>query len=172
MKQKRWWLVILAAFLSGCSQFGWRGEPKPAEKKTETVLYREDFDPLTLNEEDVKVQARAGANAGQAETRSIVTPKTERTQSSGGETAQGFRVQLMATTDRNQALEIKKNAMLKLRDKIHLVYDPPHYKIRVGDCQTREQAKTIQEEAQANGFPDAWIVPSKIYRQGSAMDDE
>ena len=166
MKSRANWLILLILPLVACSvlKFGGKGEPKAKESKPETVAYQEDFDPLTLNDDDIKITPpdRSGAG-GAAQQKMVVVPKTEKSQNPG-EMVQGFRIQLMATTDENQAREIKKNAMVKLRGKIYLVFEAPHYKIRVGDFLTREDVKTVLETVVSNGYPDAWIVRSQVYK--------
>jgi hypothetical protein len=173
MKRTAGWSILLVLPILACSlsQFGWKGESPKTEKEAETSAFREDFDPLTLPEEDVKVVSRGGAAARQPVVKPIVIPKTERSQASG-ETVQGFRVQLIATTDENHARDVKKNAMLRLKNKVYLIFEAPHYKIRVGDCTSREEAKSILEDAVTNGFPDAWIVPSTVYKNGSGQSEE
>ena len=171
MKPRVLWPVFLLLPLVSCSlsQFGGKGEPKAKENKPETVAYQEDFDPLTLNDDDIKITPpdRSGAG-GAAQQKTVVVPKTEKSQNPG-EMVQGFRIQLMATTDENQAREIKKNAMVKLREKIYLVFEAPHYKIRVGDFLAREDAKTVLETVVSNGYPDAWIVRSQVVK--AAVDE-
>ena len=165
MIRKIGWMAALFFPLLSCSlsQFGWKSEQESKEKKTEKVAYQEDFDPLSLKEEEITIvppgkNENSGANANYV----YIVPKTDKSQ---GEMAQGFRIQLMATTDENQAREIKKNAMLKLKGKIYLIFEAPHYKVRLGDYATRDEAKKYLEEAVRSGFQDAWIVPSKIFKQ-------
>ncbi len=170
------WLFLLILFLASCSlsKFGWQEGPEPKDKgeKAETVAYQEDFDPLALNDDDIKVVPLAKPGAADAsQTKAVVVPKTEKAEGEG-ETVQGFRVQLIATTDENVAREVKKEAMLKLSNKVYLVFEAPHYKIRVGDCQSREEARAILQDATANGFPDAWIVPSMVHPKDSAESGE
>jgi hypothetical protein len=159
--------MFLTLFGCSLSQFGWKAEPEPKEKpKSETAVYQEDFDPLTLKDDDIVLPPKPGAGgAGGAVLQPVVIPKTERTES-GGETVQGFRVQLMASTDEVQAREVKKTAMLKLSAKVYLKFEAPHYKVRIGDCTTRDEAKLVLQEAVTNGFTDAWIVPSKVHKTG------
>jgi hypothetical protein len=159
------WLIFIVLPLVSCSlsKFGWKGEGESKNKKSGNVAYQEDFDPLTLNDDDLKIVPPAKSDQmGVGQRQMIVVPKTERTE---GQMVQGYRIQLIATTDENRAREIKKNAMLKLKEKVYLVFEAPNYKIRVGDCTTRDEAKAIQQDALANGFSDAWIVQSKVYKQ-------
>jgi len=38
------------------------------------------------------------------------------------------------------------------------------YKVRVGDCLTRECAEEIQHRCREAGYPDAWIVGTQVHR--------
>jgi len=154
-----WGCVVLLFMGCSLSQFGWKeASSSKSKSKTTTETYREDFDPLTLNDDDVWILPSVKSGPSSKENR-IAVPKSE---VSREEVVQGYRVQLVATKEEEQAREIKKNAMLKLSHPVYLIFEPPLYKVRVGDCTTREEAKEILEEAKQNGFPDAWIVPSTI----------
>lgn len=161
---KRWifiWGSVVFLFIS-CSltQLGWKEEsPSKSKSKATTETYREDFDPLTLNDDDVWILPSVKGGSSASKESRIAVPKGEATRE---EVLQGYRVQLVATKEEEQAREIKKNAMLKLSHPVYLIFESPLYKVRVGDCATREEAKEILEEAKRNGFPDAWIVPSTI----------
>jgi hypothetical protein len=160
------WAVFLLLPLVSCSLsgLGGKGEPKTEEKKPEAVAYQEDFDPLTLNDDDIKITPmdRSGAG-GAAQQRTVVVPKTDKSLNQG-EMVKGFRIQLMATTNLNQATEIKKNAMVKLQGKIYLAFEAPQYKIRVGDFLSRDEAKSALADIVKYGYLDAWIVPCQVYK--------
>ena len=79
------------------------------------------------------------------------------------ETAQGFRVQLLATGDESQAREAQRDAVFKFpQSDVYLTLEGSLYKLRIGDCQTRRDAEELRGVAVRRGFRDAWIVPSKI----------
>jgi hypothetical protein len=166
MKLRANWLILLLLPLIACSllKIGGKGESKAKESKPETVAYEEDFDPLTLNDDDVRITPpdRSGAG-GAAPQKTIIVPKTEKSLNQG-EMVQGFRIQLMATTDENQAREIKKNAMVKLQGKTYLAFEGAQYKIRLGDFLTRDEAKSALEDIVKNGYPDAWIVRCQVVK--------
>jgi hypothetical protein len=167
MKLKPVWLVLVAFSVLSCStsQFGWKTEPEPEKEGTRKTGYVEDFDPLTLQEDEIEVRPIEE------------TPTFEESQEDisesipSGELAlnekemvQGFRVQLLATTDENQARDAKKRAIFRFQTGVYLVFEAPHYKLRIGDCITRKEAEDLRKEASRSGFQDAWIVPSKVYQ--------
>jgi hypothetical protein len=160
------WAVFLLFPLFSCSLpgLGTKGEPKPEAKKPEAVAYEEDFDPLTLNDDDVKITPvdRSGAGAS-TQQRTVVVPKSDKSLNQG-EMVQGFRIQLLATSSLNQATETKKNAMVKLQGKIYLDHDGAQYKIRLGDFSSSDEANSALEGVRKNGYPDAWIVKCQVYK--------
>jgi hypothetical protein len=170
-KNARWLIFLVLPFVS-CSLLGPAGrrEGESRGKKSEEIPYEEDFDPLTLNDDDLNIVP--SAKSGQTESvqrQVILVPKTEKTEV---ESVQGYRIQLIATTDENRARETKKIAMLKLKEKVYLVFGAPNYKIQIGDCLTYDEAKAVRDEAVNNGFPDAWIVPSKVVKRTGGESGE
>jgi hypothetical protein len=158
--------VFLLFPLLSCSLpgLGGKGEPKPDAKKQETAAYREDFDPLTLNDDDIKITpADRSGPGGAVQQKTVVVPKTDRSQAQG-EMVQGYRIQLMATTNLNQATDIKKNAMVKLQGRIYLAFEGAQYKIRLGDYLTHDAAKSALQEVIKSGYADAWIVRCQVDR--------
>ncbi len=164
-------LILLLLFVTSCStsQFGWKSEPVPEGKSSEEKGYVEDFDPLTLDEEDVVVRPNEESPINEENEEGVVKPiPSEDLAFHEGEMIQGFRVQLLATTDENQARDAKKKAIFKFQSGVYLVFEAPHYKLRIGDCASRREAEELKKEASRNGFQDAWIVPSKVYK----LEDE
>ena len=168
------WAVLLLLPLISCSLsgLGKKGEPKTAEKKPESAAYQEDFDPLTLNDDDIKITPvdRSGPG-GAVQPRTVVVPKTDKSQAQG-EMVQGFRIQLMATSNINQATEMKKNAMVKLQGRIYLAFEGAQYKIRLGDFLSHDAAKAALQEVVQNGYQDAWIVRCQVYRTAGEENGE
>ncbi len=78
------------------------------------------------------------------------------------ELVDGFRVQLVNVTDETVALKVKERA-LALFDSVYVTFQRPNYKVRVGDFLTRAKADAAADSAKIKGFPDAWVVPAKVY---------
>jgi hypothetical protein len=75
----------------------------------------------------------------------------------------GFRVQLISTNKRNEANDIKAKVMQLYPDyRTYLEYQPPYFKVRIGDFKTREEATDLREKLSTN-FPGAiFVVPAVI----------
>ncbi len=75
----------------------------------------------------------------------------------------GYRVQICAIAEEDQARSIQREAMLRFMDQnVYLRYDNPYYKVRVGDCLSRYDAEQLQNLAVEKGFTDAWVVRTRI----------
>jgi hypothetical protein len=74
----------------------------------------------------------------------------------------GYRIQLISTQDRTEALEIKKQADERYDLPVYIDFEPPNYKVRIGNYSSNEEAMRVQETLRRHGFKFAWVVPSKI----------
>ena len=82
------------------------------------------------------------------------------------EEIQGFRIQIFASSSIDEANASKIGAEEKfLRDPIYVVYDPPVYKVRVGDYVTRFEANQQLTRLVNIGYPDAWVVADRIVQR-------
>lgn len=81
------------------------------------------------------------------------------------ETTQGFRVQLIATNNYDEALTVRNDLLVRFPALwFYTVYEVPAYKIRVGDFISRAQANPVLDIFRNEGFKNAWIVPDRIIK--------
>ena len=75
----------------------------------------------------------------------------------------GFRIQVLNTTDRNQALAAKSKLLTLYPDqKTYLMYQAPYFKIRIGNFVERAEADDLKKEL-ARMFPTGvFVIPSDI----------
>jgi len=165
MFRKKYWLIIFVLFLFSCStsQFGWKREPEPVEK--EKNVFKEDFDPLSLNDDDIVILPESPTSQKVVAKRPVHEKPAVGEEKSGQEMIKGYRIQLLATRDEAQARKTKRDAIFKFQEHVYLIFEAPLYKLRVGDCQTEKEAEALRKKAREKGFRDAWIVPSKVYRR-------
>ena len=77
-------------------------------------------------------------------------------------TFSGFRIQVFQTNNRTAAFELKKELMAALPDEnINLIFNEPHYKIRIGCFRTKIEAQKLMQELQKI-YPQTFIIPDKI----------
>ncbi len=74
----------------------------------------------------------------------------------------GYRVQLMATVEPNQAKQFAESVRPLFDDNVYVEYLEPYYKVRIGDCKTREEASLLMRSARNAGFDQAWVTQTQI----------
>jgi hypothetical protein len=82
------------------------------------------------------------------------------------EILQGFRIQIFSSANIDEATKMKANTQPKLpQDSVYVMYDPPVYKVRIGDFVSRYEAGVKLPLVVEQGYPDAWIVPDRIVQR-------
>jgi len=78
-------------------------------------------------------------------------------------TAQGFRILVLNTGDREKAMDTKSKLMRDFPEhKTYLVYKSPHYKIQIGNFRSREDAEGLRMQISKIYKASAIVVPSTI----------
>jgi hypothetical protein len=77
--------------------------------------------------------------------------------------SKGYRIQVLNTTDRNQALATKSRLLTLYPDqKTYLKYQAPYFKIRIGNFVEKAEADDLKKEL-ARMFPTGvFVIPSDI----------
>ncbi len=75
----------------------------------------------------------------------------------------GYRIQVLNTTDRNQALNIKSK-LLKLypEHKTYLMYQAPYFKLRIGNFVEKSEADALKKELSQMFPAGVFVIPSDI----------
>jgi len=78
---------------------------------------------------------------------------------------EGYRVEIFFSADLD-ALEQAKNKKVEFLSKypdylVHIKYDAPNFKVRVGDFRTKNEALKLKKNIERD-YPMAFIVPDKI----------
>ena len=74
----------------------------------------------------------------------------------------GYRIQLISTQNLAEAITAKAKADSTVSVPVYVDFEPPNYKVRIGNYITNEEAMNVQLLMQKQGFKNAWVVPSKI----------
>jgi hypothetical protein len=70
----------------------------------------------------------------------------------------GFRIQVISSTDRNKVFAAKTKVYQQFPDlKPYLLYQPPYYKLRVGNFKTQTEAEEFQKQL-SSLFPNGLYV--------------
>jgi len=78
---------------------------------------------------------------------------------------EGYRVQVLATHSAQKADSLQALLEGKIDDPVYVVFETPNYKVRVGDYLSRSQAEAQQAKLVKLGYPNAWILRSRIKPQ-------
>ena len=91
------------------------------------------------------------------------TQINEETTRGSRRSAQGFRIQIMNTTDRTAALDAKTKAyQLYPELKAYLLYQSPYYRIKVGNFKTRDEANDYVRDLARSFDNNVYIVRDVI----------
>lgn len=75
----------------------------------------------------------------------------------------GFRIQIFASSTTENANRVADDARAAFGNQsVYVDHVVPYYKVRVGDCLTREEAETIRNQALNLGYVGAFIVETMI----------
>ncbi len=78
----------------------------------------------------------------------------------------GFRIQIFVSQSIDEANRARHSAaQLITADSLYVVYDPPVYKVRVGNYRTQSDANSALTSIVQKGYPDAWIVTDRIIQR-------
>lgn len=157
-------ILTVVACASSSPQSVEQDKPKQDTKKdlkAPLPRYEATLDPSDYDEEVELVQKK------QAEEKAHVELQIPRDSTTTEEVSQlGVRIQVFSTSSIDEALKMKIEVLAKLpQDSVYVVYDPPVYKVRLGDFPTRYEASIKLSTVVDQGYPDAWIVPDNIVRR-------
>jgi cell division septation protein DedD len=75
----------------------------------------------------------------------------------------GFRLQVFSASTRQAAEDARNRAKQHLsRDDVFIDFDPPYFKVRVGNFKTRKEAEKLLKTAQKQGYETPFVVETQI----------
>ncbi len=159
-------LATIAVVLFGCGSSGSSLKetsvaPEEREEQVPRSRYEKTFNPSDYDVEITEIQRqhkieqeRAAAEHRQD---SVIVEASY---------IQGYRVQIFATGNIDEANAMRMTAVQRIiEDSLYVVYDPPTYKVRIGDYPTRAEANQKLTTIVAQGFADAWVVGDRIIQR-------
>jgi len=158
-------IIFMLLVLAGCASSSKQTTPGAGSSGLEKI--DESFDPLSLNDEDIIFpQSKQKKNIEQPPD---IPPEANiplETLSQENKLIEGFRLQLLSTKDLGSATRSKAMAQEQFSDlqlKFYLEFDSPYFKVRAGDFKTREEAEALRGTVRSRGYPQAWIVKTKVW---------
>ena len=134
--------------------------PAKRERKVALSDYERAFNPSAYDDEIEQIQKQhvmEQEKSAAAHHEDSVVVESEYTQ--------GYRIQIFATRNIDEANAMRQTALQHItQDSLYIVFDPPVYKVRVGDFRTRVEANQKEPTALA---PMALRLPT-----GSVSDPE
>lgn len=160
MKQSLpWILTALAVAVFACAP----AKQTPTERATEDQPY-DVRDEGTIPPPDADVKPEADVEESAVEDAPLVVDEAEvRVDSTRVKpaTVDGFRLQVFASIDAEAAESARADAERRTGMRAYIQVIDRMYKVRVGDCLTREDAERALARVRAV-YPDAWIVASPV----------
>lgn len=164
--------VALALFVSACAAPGAvEREPEPADELPVPVPGRladyEDFDVEAYRE------ARPEEEAIEHDVPEVLMEN--RAAASNERVAQGFRIQVISSVEKDAAVAAEVEARRWWRNEgssayrgafpselpTYVVYQQPYYRLRIGDFATRQDAQQALAAIEGR-YPGAFIVPDTV----------
>lgn len=95
-------------------------------------------------------------------TTTTTAPTTVKKKTVTRKTVNGYQLQVLNTTDRNEAINAKSLLLSKYpNQKTFLMYQSPYYKIRFGNFLTKTEAVSYQKKVKSN-FTNVFVIPTKF----------
>lgn len=161
-------LVIGTLLCAGCAGISRRGQDEATSRNVENVdTYvqvreerMENLGPVAVEipEEEEPVLSAI------PEEEPLPEPAPEPPESASLETkyGSGYRIQILATREPEKARAFAESARPLFQEKVYVEYLDPYYKVRVGDCLTREEAILLLMRVRRSGFDEAWITATLV----------
>ena len=113
------------------------------------------FDPLALGDDDIIINGlpMPSFNSEREDTSAIDYEAMTK----------GYRVQIYTTQTLYEADSILVRADSLFLGEAYLRFDPPNYKIRVGNLISRSEAEKLQRYARTAGFPRSWVLRTNVF---------
>lgn len=174
-KQSLWVpAVVLAVMMIGGLTLAGCGSSRGTSPQADTwdepweVRVESPLDTVTVAEDPYAAtspQSGGGFSESPAEpiASSEVAPKPADPAPASQVFTPGWRVQILASSSMVNAEELAQRARGRFTEGVYVEYEPPLYKVRVGDFMTKAAAKQMVTRAQAEGF-DAWVVETLVVR--------
>ena len=145
----------MTALLSGCAAGTTIEDPPQGGVRAPPHGW---FDPLALDDDDIFVsglEMPAFAN----ESDSLNNEKDIDYEAM----TEGYRVQIFVTQILYEADSVLTLSDSLFEGEAYMQFDPPNYKIRVGNLKSRPKAEIFQRETRRAGFPRSWVIRTRVF---------
>ncbi len=163
--------VILPFLLYSCGasstvRYDHEEKQKGSGNETEKKNFKEDFDIIPYRTTiDIKEKPSNTSEPPELDAWFGYEDKDTSTVQEKGivGTTNGFRVQVLATDKLEEADSLKSELSLKLiRKNIYVIFDPPFYKVEVGDFISMGDAKDLNFKLNQMGYTESRVIASTV----------
>lgn len=81
------------------------------------------------------------------------------------EDVMGFRVQIDMFSNESEAQQCARKAELKFAERVYIVYQPPFFRVRIGDFETKEEADNYVKKLKNAGYTKSLWIRTTINTQ-------
>jgi cell division septation protein DedD len=133
--------------------------PREVRKEADRV---DSYEDLPVTEQPVEVETVEPVTP--PPTRPEGTSSIDPTKSPGPppKTMDGYRIQVFASGSEDVARSAEQAAEVRLGMAAYVELIDGIYKVRVGDCPTREEADALLKKCREAGYGDAWVAVTRI----------
>jgi hypothetical protein len=160
-------LPILFYSCSASSTVRYDRDKEEAEKEAKSGSYEENFDILPYKTK-IEVQEEPAGILNNEQRINAWYGYGEKDTTSNQEkaivgTTNGFRVQVLATDNLEEADSLKSDLSSKVTQKrIYVIFDPPFYKVEVGDFINMSDAKDLNFRLNQMGYTESRVIASTV----------
>jgi len=158
-------IIVGISIIYACAPKATQPSAKPPEEEVIIIGEEETSKPAespTVEEGEITFEEATPTPTEIEEAVPTPTPP-EKVSPAPSKPLYGYRVQILATSNKEKADMFAKEAQARFKDqKVYVEFIPPYYKVRIGDFLTREEAETFRARAKSLGYFDAFIVESPI----------
>ena len=160
-------LVLFAAFSCTSSK---KITPREDVIVEETSEYDERFDPLSLDDDDIVIEASEKQQKETKPERPSRKPEDKVQEFTTEQEVDGYRIQVYASRSiegATVAQQKAKDEFEPLGHKVYMIFETPFYKIRIADLQDRTKAEEVLEIVKSMGYDQSFLVFGRIILQKS-----
>ncbi len=166
-------LISLLLFLFSCTSSK-KIIPQDDLNVKETSGYDERFDPLSLDDDDIVIQAsQKQEDIPQPQTNDHKKKENDQNLESEQE-VDGYRIQIYASRSIEGATVAQQKAKDEfgpMNHKVYMIFETPFYKIRIGDFVDRIPAEDILETVKSMDYDQSFLVFGKIILRKPAANN-
>jgi hypothetical protein len=152
--------LLLCILLSGCAHLPWRAPEEDNRTRGE-----EGIDPLAYPQDQVIVTDQPppremAKDKRLGKDRQIIFRESPQADSLLSHTV--YRIQFFATKYPDEASRVAEMVSSLVSENTYIDYKAPYYWVRVGDCETKEEAEQLLRSIKQIGYEESWVVQVEL----------